>query len=647
MRIRPCFYLRNWMISDKEALIKISELGYPVWLHGEDLQTCHQATEIIDIFSKGQLEILSYEVEEGLDHLSLAFQACAKKEVTHLIYVDDFSENLVNELLYAPEKIKDNPWSLICWFIGNEQELETSDWMQRALDLGEKDYRQLETTVCAYPVMLVQNVKLKKNSSNNQLRILFSLLRRHEDVIGVAVKAKSLDRPKGLFERLERAHFRFCLLALSSLHNTENPKHSALSFALGVFIACTPFYGVQSFLIFVSCFVFRLNFVVAFIGSQVSLPPIYSLLVPLQLFIGFKLTGKPFRFEGEWFELAQEHFTAWLVGSLLVGGTLAFILGGGWYLIQAKAKKKKTMNWSGKMRGGRFGNKFLIQILKLFGLKTGYFLLYFIVPYFYLFAPKARRGLNEYWIIQKPQMGYLKRQWQVLKHLNTFAQTLLDQVYQAHHEDLVFNFQYSDAKGLTQPDQDKASILLFSHFGGWGVTTFGFGRRFKKSKINVIRYQSQDLSLEKLVPSKKNTNMQALYIRPGEPLFMQLHGVLSGKEALALMGDRPFDTNIELKCFMKKLVPVSTTPFRVAKTYNASLHIVFGQKDSNRTYTIGSSSLDMSELTVDEAIEKYLIILEEQIKAKPHQWFNLYSYWSSLPTLPNGQMCLPKKYELV
>ena len=125
----------------------------------------------------------------------------------------------------------------------------------------------------------------------------------------------------------QRHYYDFWLILSSVFQMERKPWHTSLSLAVGVFLACTPFYGLQTFLIVVFCVIFRLSFPVAFLGSQVSIPPLYSLLVPLQVWIGFSVLGKEFRLSGNWKELAGEHFGVWLVGSLIVGGALAILLG--------------------------------------------------------------------------------------------------------------------------------------------------------------------------------------------------------------------------------------------------------------------------------------------------------------------------------
>lgn len=56
------------------------------------------------------------------------------------------------------------------------------------------------------------------------------------------------------------------------LHLGESPRRTALAFALGVFIAFTPTYGLHSASVFLCAWLFRLNFLALMAGALLSNP---------------------------------------------------------------------------------------------------------------------------------------------------------------------------------------------------------------------------------------------------------------------------------------------------------------------------------------------------------------------------------------
>ena len=295
------------------------------------------------------------------------------------------------------------------------------------------------------------------------------------------------------------------------------------------------------------------------------------------------------------------------------------------------------------MRGGSWGNAIMVSIVHRLGLRVAYVVLVFVVPYFYIFAPQARRALTQYYRLIQPKQSFLFRQWRVMTHLYQFAQILVDQVFQAAKEDFEFEMEYLGGDILKSQQSGRAGVMLFSHFGGWAVASQRFSRRQLANSISLIRYQPEGFSAEDVFSEKITRNLNTILVRPGEPIFLSIHSILRDGGKLAIMGDRPFDNNFELKKFLGKLAPVPATPFRLAKIYKTQLSFVLGFRRGFGRYGLVTETLDMKNLTLDQAMEQYLSFLETYIREYPSQWFNLYPYWSSVPTLPDGQVCRPEK----
>src|SRR5206468_1963004 len=137
---------------------------------------------------------------------------------------------------------------------------------------------------------------------------------------------------------------------------------------------------------------------------------------------------------------AVESGRQWLLGSLVVGGVLGVLFGGLTFVV-ALAWRDKRSNWTGRARGGRLGNAFMKWVLRRLGLGPAYFLLFFIVPYFYVFAPRARQSSLELWSILRPESGFWERRWLVMKHLQRFATLILDRIYQSYFGSALFSLE--------------------------------------------------------------------------------------------------------------------------------------------------------------------------------------------------------------
>ncbi|MHB1845643.1 MAG: DUF2062 domain-containing protein [Deltaproteobacteria bacterium] len=113
----------------------------------------------------------------------------------------------------------------------------------------------------------------------------------------------------------------------------SRPASLALAIALGIFLGCSPFYGLQTILVFTLAAAFRLNPFAAFLGSQVSFPPLGVGIAAAEVALGEWLRYGRWAFPHgrSGAELAHwlwgHALLSWCLGSALLGGALA-ALGG-------------------------------------------------------------------------------------------------------------------------------------------------------------------------------------------------------------------------------------------------------------------------------------------------------------------------------
>lgn len=134
-------------------------------------------------------------------------------------------------------------------------------------------------------------------------------------------EAKSPDkgRLRGLHENVRAA--------LRKLRGGElSAGKLAGSVALGLFVGCSPFYGLQTVITAGLAVVFRLDLVISYVASNVTFPP----LIPMFLFVEAQLGTR--LIHGRWLDVAlhelhPEHAAdlgiALLVGALLVSTVVA------------------------------------------------------------------------------------------------------------------------------------------------------------------------------------------------------------------------------------------------------------------------------------------------------------------------------------
>ena len=121
------------------------------------------------------------------------------------------------------------------------------------------------------------------------------------------------------------------------LHLQESPHRTAVAFALGVFIAFSPTYGLHFVSVVFCAWAFRLNFPALLLGSLVNNPWSVAPILGGTMWTGFLILGMPDVPAFSWENLSLEglydlilpYFLPFLIGACtlsLIGALLAYPL---------------------------------------------------------------------------------------------------------------------------------------------------------------------------------------------------------------------------------------------------------------------------------------------------------------------------------
>ncbi len=154
---------------------------------------------------------------------------------------------------------------------------------------------------------------------------------------------------RGSGDRLRiRARVRDAVRRILAEHAT--PSRLAMSVALGVFVACTPFYGLQTVLALGLAWALRLNRVAAILAAQVSIAPVSPFLIFASVELGeLVLHGHFFAIDmqvlrtSSWAEIGGMFFFAWLLGGCLIGALLGALFGAATFVV-AKARGRTPLD---------------------------------------------------------------------------------------------------------------------------------------------------------------------------------------------------------------------------------------------------------------------------------------------------------------
>ena len=149
-------------------------------------------------------------------------------------------------------------------------------------------------------------------------------------------------KPRDFFRNFKRKNIRK-FIKEDLLESTDPPLKKSSSIALGVFIGISPFWGFQTALVIFLAVILRLNKILAFAFSNISIPPMIPIIIFLSLKIGGLFIPGTISLQAikeSPFEAIEASLLQYVLGSFILATVVAILFGVGSYLVLSlKAKK--------------------------------------------------------------------------------------------------------------------------------------------------------------------------------------------------------------------------------------------------------------------------------------------------------------------
>lgn len=122
------------------------------------------------------------------------------------------------------------------------------------------------------------------------------------------------------------------------LESEGSNRTKALSIALGTFIGLSPFWGFHTLLAISLAVVFKLNKVLSFLFSNVSLPPFIPFILASSLFLGAPFVNGDANIMNHelTFELVKNHLLQYIIGSFILASSVSVVFGVGFFFFLNK-----------------------------------------------------------------------------------------------------------------------------------------------------------------------------------------------------------------------------------------------------------------------------------------------------------------------
>jgi len=296
------------------------------------------------------------------------------------------------------------------------------------------------------------------------------------------------------------------------------------------------------------------------------------------------------------------------------------------------------VRWSGRSRGGVFGNWWFIQLVRFLGLRWAYAFLIFVAGYFTLADAAGYRCSKDFLRrVLGPQPSW---KWPLLvyRHFFSFGVTLLDRLAVIMGCAKIECLHEGEAPIQACLDRGQGVILLGAHVGSWEIGGHLLERLGKP--VNVVVLEKDEARLRRLFDRALAAKKFNLIATDGHPLrSIPIAAALRRGEIVCLLGDRSFGGADVRAPFLGGFARFPTGPYLLAAVSGAPIFQTFVVRERLLHYRFFSTPpqlipreiLRAGAEAVQPQVAQYVSRLAEVAREYPFQWFNFFPFWEETP----------------
>lgn len=287
--------------------------------------------------------------------------------------------------------------------------------------------------------------------------------------------------------------------------------------------------------------------------------------------------------------------------------------------------------WKGKSRGTVFGYKIFVFCMKHLGLRSAYFVLYFVAAYFCFFAPESTTSLY-YYLNKRLKYSRLKSVLSIYKSYYVFGQTILDKVAISAGLKNRFTYEFDGVHLINETlKQKKGGILISAHLGNFEISEHFFGELEENASISLLTTDVEHTAIKNYLESvTKKPNIKLIIIREDLSHIFEINAALARNEIVCITGDRYIKGSKFLtQELLGQVAKFPAGPFLLASRLKVPVLFVYVMKESSKHYHLYARQAEYTHRDAQELLEEYTKSLEWMLKKYPLQWFNYFDFWDA------------------
>ncbi|ASK30941.1 lipid A biosynthesis acyltransferase [Chryseobacterium sp. T16E-39] len=289
--------------------------------------------------------------------------------------------------------------------------------------------------------------------------------------------------------------------------------------------------------------------------------------------------------------------------------------------------------WKGKSKGTILGYKIFVYCIRNIGIKSSYFVLYFVATYYFLFLKKSNQYIF-YYFNQRLGYNFWKSKLSVFKSYFIFGKVLIDKTAISVGLRNRFTYEFDGIQNLKDLlSEKKGGVLISAHIGNFEIAEHFFADIDFDCQINLVTTDQEVTVIKEYMDSVavKKSNIKFIYVKDDMSHIFDINTALSNNELICFTGDRYFEGSKFLETgLLGKTAKFPAGPFLIASRLGVPVVYVYVMKEKNLHYHLYARVAQVKKRDAQGLLNSYVQNLESMLQKYPLQWFNYFDFWDDI-----------------
>lgn len=289
--------------------------------------------------------------------------------------------------------------------------------------------------------------------------------------------------------------------------------------------------------------------------------------------------------------------------------------------------------WKGKSKGTILGYRIFVYCIRNIGIRSSYFVLYFVAAYYFLFLKKSNQYIF-YYFNKRLNYSFLKSKISIFKSYFIFGKILIDKTAISVGLRDRFTYEFDGIQNLKDLlNEKKGGVLISAHIGNFEIAEHFFADIDFDCQINLVTTDQEVTVIKEYMDSVaiKKSNIKFIYVKDDMSHIFDINTALSNNELICFTGDRYFEGSKFLETeLLGKRAKFPAGPFLIASRLGVPVVYVYVMKEKKLHYHLYARVAQVKKRDAQGLLNSYVKNLESMLKKYPLQWFNYFDFWDDI-----------------